>query len=86
MIEVFKLLKGVTDVHFTKFFQLSHTLTRGHSLKLHKQACIHDFRKYFFSHGVVDVWNKLPEQVISSASVNMFKNCYDQYVLNRGFI
>jgi hypothetical protein len=73
MIEVFKLLHGFTDMHFTTFFQLSSTLTRGHSLKLHKQACIHDFRKYCFLHRVVDVWNKLPEHVVSSVSVNLFK-------------
>ena len=86
MIEVFKLLTGFTDVQYTKFFQLGSTLTRGHSLKLHKNACIHDFRKYFFSHRVIEVWNRLPEHVISSNSVNMFKNRYDNYVLNRGFI
>jgi hypothetical protein len=86
MIEVFKLLNSFTDVHFTKFFQLSNTLTRGHSLKLHKHACIHDFQNYYFSYSVVDVWNKLLEHVVSSVSVNMFKNRYDNYVLNRGFI
>jgi hypothetical protein len=56
VIEVFKLLKGFTHVHFTKFFQLSNT-NQGHSLKLHKNACAHYFRKHYFSHRVVNEWN-----------------------------
>jgi ribonucleases P/MRP protein subunit RPP40 len=87
IIEVFKLLHGFTDMHFTKFLQLSSTLTRGHvSLKLRKQACIHDFWKHCSSHRVVDVWNKLPQHVVSSVSVNMFKYRHGKYVLNRGLI
>jgi hypothetical protein len=86
MTEVFKLLKGFTDVHYTKLFQLSTTLTRGHSLKIHKPSCIHELRKHYFSHRVVDLWNGLPEHVVSSVSVNMFKNHYDKYVIDRGFI
>lgn len=85
LIEVFKLLKGFTDVDFNKFFQLSNTSTRGHSLKLHKNACSHDYRKYFFSQRVIDAWNKLPEHVVKSNSVNAFKNHYDKFISNRGF-
>jgi hypothetical protein len=67
-------------VEFAKFFQLKNTSTREHSLKLHKSECLHDFHKYFFSHRVIDVCIKLPELVVTSASVNMFKNRYDKFV------
>ena len=45
LIEVFKLFKGFTNVDSSKFFELNNMATRGHSLKLHKHACKHDFRK-----------------------------------------
>jgi len=33
----------------------------------------------FFSQRVIDTWNKLPSDVISSRSVNMFKNKLDDH-------
>ena len=86
LIEVFKLFKGFTDVDPDKFFTLNKLSTRGHSLKLHKSACKHDFRKFFFSQRVVDMWNGLPENTVNCGSVNVFKSRIDKYLLNRGFI
>ena len=86
LIEVFKLFRGFTDVDPNKFFTLNKLSTRGHSLKLHKSACKHDFRKFFFSQRVVDMWNGLPENTVNCDSVNVFKSRIDKYLLNRGFI
>ena len=39
-----------------------------------------EIRRNFFSHRVVDNWNKLPADVKSATSVNDFKNMYDSSV------
>jgi len=40
LIEVYKIIHGLSAVRFSTFFELSHNeRTRGHSLKLHKKTC-----------------------------------------------
>ena len=51
----------------------SYKNTRGNSLKLNKQFCSTDVRKYFFSSRVIDAWNSLSNDVVKSPSVCMFK-------------
>ena len=48
--------------------------TRGHLAKLSKPRCQKDVRKYFFSHRVIDRWNALDGETVSSSSTNVFKN------------
>ena len=52
---------------------------RGHSLKLEKQSSELKVRHDFFSLRVVDLWNSLPESVVSAPSLNSFKNCLDKF-------
>ena len=49
---------------------------------MNKQYARLDVRKHFFSNRVVDLWNSLPEYVISANSVNSFKNRLDKYWSN----
>lgn len=86
LIEVFKILKGVVNVESKIFFNVVESGTRGHSLKLFKPGCRLDVRKYFFSHRVIEVWNSLPEEVVSSATVDRFKSKLDTHMEGRGFI
>ena len=80
LIEVFKLLKGLSNVDYREFFKLSvNRKTRGHRMKIEKNRSKSNIRKYFFSQRVVNEWNKLPENVIEAESVNSFKNRYDKY-------
>ena len=53
--------------------------TRGHSLKLTKPAANKVIRQNFFSVRIVNQWNSLPEHVISSVSMNDFKNSLDNH-------
>ncbi|XP_060069821.1 uncharacterized protein LOC132549871 [Ylistrum balloti] len=81
MIEVFKILKGIYDPTVTtQLLELNNTsTTRGNSLKLAKKQCTKDIKKYSFSYRIVDTWNSLPEQVITAATINQFKNRLDKY-------
>ncbi len=85
MIETYNILKGFdkigdNDKDFLKLAVRGHHLeTRGHSLKLAKPRHRTSKRNKFFSSRIINKWNSLTEHVITSTSVNMFKNRYDQF-------
>ena len=85
LIEVFKIMHVLEGVKREDFFQL-HTATgrRGHSLAILKQHCRLNVRKYFFTHRVVDTWNKLSEDTVNSKTVNNFKNQIDPWFKQHG--
>ena len=83
MIEVFKILNGIYDTHIVPTLLLNQdTRTRGNSLKLMHTRSKYDVRKYSFCSRVVGIWNTLPDYVVRSCSVNVFKNNIDKYWLN----
>ena len=50
---------------------------RGHPFKLKKQQCNYNLCQNFFTPRVINMWNKLPENVVTSPTVNTFKNKFD---------
>jgi len=56
--------------------------TRGHSLKLEKRDCKNQIRTNFFAYTVVNVWNSLPEDVVTASSVNCLKGRLDSLFSN----
>jgi len=74
LIEVYKILHGLTDIPVSTFFQLNtDSSTRGHSMKLVKPHCHTDSRLHFFSSRVINRWNCLTQVCVESSSVNTFK-------------
>jgi len=74
LTEKFKMLRKKSGPNFDSMFDRSRNLsTRGHSVKLMKHRCITDLRKYFFSERVIDRWNMLTEDCVSSSTINEFK-------------
>jgi len=72
----YKILHNLVELDATSFFLRDVNefyTTRGHSFKLKHQNCNSDVRKYFFSLRVVNLWNSLPDSVVSANSVNSFK-------------
>ncbi len=57
--------------------------TRGHSLKLAKPRYRTSKRNKFYNARIINQWNSLPDEVVTSQSVNIFKNKYDQYETER---
>ena len=45
--------------------------TRGHEIKLLKDQCRLDIRKYSFSQRTINEWNKLSTDCITASSVNI---------------
>ena len=68
------------------FFSLKKdSRTRGHEVKLVKDKCRLDIRKYSFSQRTVNEWNKLSMDCITASNVNMFKNKLDTYLRRAGY-
>ena len=68
--------------------EIAHALTvaynskiRGHTMKLTKYHCLIDATKYYFSNRVVNVWNSLPNHIVSAPSVSSFKRRLLQFEL-----
>ena len=85
MIETFKILKGFDEVDASKFFTLREEVvereaTRGHNLRIFKHRRNTALSRKFFSHRVVDRWNRLPSQVIEATTINCFKGRYDKFL------
>ena len=81
MIELFKIFSGMDKLDFSKLFELEGSnRTRGHHLKIKKQRCRLDVRKYFFTNRVVDYWNSLPPETVDSPNLNVFKRRLDDYM------
>ena len=83
MIQVFKILNGldkiITEGNFLRLEEIrNRQRTRGHKMKLFKPQHRTWKRNQFFSSRVVNSWNKLPDKVVNSRTVNAFKHNYDQ--------
>ena len=74
-IKVFRILNGYENIDRNMFISLKkYSRTRGHEVKLVKDQCILDIRKYSFSQRTINEWNKLSTDCITASSVNIFKN------------
>ena len=78
MIEVYKYLHGQYSVDVS-FLPRTKNSNRGHPLKLQKQSSEWKVGHDVFSLRVVDLWNSLPESVVSAPSLNSFKNRLDKF-------
>ena len=77
LIETFKLLTNYYNISPDVFFTLStDNRTRGHSLKLLGCRYFTDTRKFFFSNRVIEPWNNLPNSLVTSSSINIWKAQY----------
>ena len=84
LIEVYKMVNGLSSVPVTAFFQLAtNSCTRGHSRKLVKAHCRSDIRLYFFSPRLLNRWNSLSQDTVDACSVNAFKWHLDKIRLNK---
>ncbi len=83
LLFLYKLLHGFTDVDFSKYFEFKSSVTRGHTWALVLKHFNKDQKKFSFSQRVVNVWNFLPESVVSSPTVLTFKKSLHSINLTR---
>ena len=82
MIEVWKIVHGIENINVNQFFTLvddysSRETRLSGLLMLAQPKAKLDIRKNFFTHRVIDPWNKLPYHIKNSSSINNFKKKYD---------
>jgi len=83
MIELFKILSGFYDTKVVPSLERNvDSRTRGNAFKLKVVRCKYDVRKFSFCNRVVNIWNSLPDYVVLSNSVNVFKNNLDKHWKN----
>ena len=88
VINVYKYIHGIYRLPLAdKMFEMAqYGATRGHSFKLYKHQSHLNLRKHFFSQRVVDVWNSLPDDVVTAPSLNMLKRRLDYHWRNETFL
>ena len=86
MIEVFKMFSGLDDLKVEDFFEVDTATRRGHSRKLKVKYARLNIRKYSFSIKIVDLWNKLSEDTVTSKTLDSFKRLLDRDMSRLGFI
>jgi len=79
LIEVYKMINGISSVKFESFFEFdSYSRTRGHSYTLKKNRFNRELRQQFFTERIVNIWNILDEQTVTASSLNCFKRNLDR--------
>ena len=73
LILCYKIIKGLVLLPADKFFTINYNnRTRGHSLKLFLPDSRVNCRQHFFAIRIVNVWNSLPDDVISADELPLF--------------
>ena len=76
MIETYKigLVTGKYEEHVAPALaKVSNYVTRGNDSRLMKSRSKYDLRKYSFTSRIVNIWNSLPNWVVSANTTNTFK-------------
>jgi hypothetical protein len=87
LIMAFKIIKQndccLKPEYFFQFSAMSQL--RGHAWKIQKKRSRLLLRQSSFSQRVVNVWNRLPEFIISSANVPIFKARLDKFAIAHNY-
>ena len=88
MIEVYKIMSGIyNNKSCPKLLKLEEAAprqgNRGHKLKRFPLRANRNARKCNFSTRIVGIWNSLSCKVVTSTSVNIYKNRIDKFWANQ---
>ena len=65
----YKILHGLVDIDASCIFTRALcTVTRGNSLKLAKTPVVSERDKFFYSNRIVNIWNNMPDAVVTVSS------------------
>ena len=79
MITMFKIVHGVDILDREDLIKMSSSnYLRGHQMKIHKDICMGDVKKYSFPYRGSERWNKLSGEVVCAASVSQMKEKLDR--------
>ena len=76
----YKLIHGLVNINDAKYFTFSsNTQLHGNQFKLVKPRSVSVREGIFFSNRVVDIWNCLPDCIVTAESVYSFKRRLDSF-------
>ncbi len=79
MIQTFKFVHNIWDIEDSLLTPSVDVGTRGHDHKLFKERYETITRGHFFTIRVIDLWNSLPQNVVTAPSIDSFKNRLDSH-------
>lgn len=79
LIFTFRAMNGHFGDEMKNVFQLNTNSLRGHRLKLSREPFKTSPRQMYLPNRVFNAWNRLPDAVVESTSVNTFKNRLDEW-------
>ena len=88
LIQYYKISKGYNNVDWYHPNALTNSLNqsgpasniRGMKHRLKRQITNCPSRENFFINRIVSFWNELPFDIVNAASINLFKNKYDEFI------
>ena len=87
MIEVYKWFKGINKGDINKVLRIhNENRTRSNGFKLEKFRFKKDIGKNWFGNRVVNMWNRLPNDIINANTLDTFKNRLDIYMTDKGWV
>lgn len=88
LIYVYKIIHKLVDLEFNNFFQFSPIIKQYH-LRRHTLHLISpklpktQVRFNFFTHRIINAWNKLPNEIVTSKTLTSFKLKLNRFDLNK---
>ena len=80
MIETYKIINEKYDKNvLLNISRNDDTRTGGNSLKLKSIRTHYNLRKYSFSIRIINIWNSLPENVVTANTIDCFKTRLDKF-------
>jgi len=84
LIMCYKILYGLVDINSARFSSaLCMNLLEKNSLKLAKLHVISERDKNILTNRVINIWNALPDSIVTSSSVSNFKRNIAQFDFSR---
>lgn len=81
LIQVYKLMHNLYDAEYGTFFQRAdYDATRGNVFKLKTVRSRLLLRSRFFTVDIIHSWNRLPSDIVNSATLNSFKSAVGHHL------
>ena len=84
----YKIINNIVSINFHQYLQPSVAITRGNHLRFIQLQARVDVYLHSFLPSTIRLWNSLPANVISSLTIDNFKNkltsIHAHYTLHRG--
>ena len=74
LILVFKIINNLISLDSRDYFEFASSITRGHNLKIKTNYCRTNTKKFSFPNRIINCWNNLPDDVVNSTSLSIFKS------------